>query len=440
MPDEAAVLDAAPEIDLGSPDGGEQVSEVETDGPEASLESPESTETESESGLTGAQTWKSIKEPLKALDPKTMQTVRKALFKLDELQKHAPEGLSKLTSELSVVRRLADDPDAPDAVPIEQLVANTLEERAFWREFDGKFEAGDPSLVQQMADANPDGFQKLIPAALHKFNEVNPDGYAALVAGPAIGYLDSQNIQLQFTILDTFIAQLPDSPASQQVIKACQAIYAATEGLRALSKKPVQPVGGNPSKTEKPAEPNTDIAERELRITDKEWNGDVAPKSNQLAGEEAVRIAGKTKFTEQELQTIRSKVREEINARISMNQPYQKALRSYLQAGNKAAYVQRVLAEHKKIITGGAVRRAVDDVLAKRPAGVKKAPQAPPNAQQKTPNAPLQQANERFEVIAGPPSTMGLRIDHRRTDQRMLLRREAYVVGRKNPVKWKQPA
>jgi hypothetical protein len=47
----------------------------------------------------------------------------------------------------------------------------------------------------------------------------------------------------------------------------------------------------------------------------------------------------------------------------------------------------------------------------------------------------------KFERIAGPPQTLGLKIDHNRTTHKMLAgdkdgTRSAYIEGRKTPVKW----
>jgi protein involved in temperature-dependent protein secretion len=95
-----------------------------------------------------------------------------------------------------------------------------------------------------------------------------------------------------------------------------------------------------------------------------------------------------------------------------------------------------VESEHKKIIPG-AVRRAVDDVLAKRKTGQgKKAAVGTTTAQAKPGQTQQQTDNTKFEWISDSPTRMGLKVDFRRGG--IQADNTAYVVGRAKPVKWKR--
>ena len=381
---------------------------------------------------TSSQLWKSIKEPLKGLDKKTSDAVRKALFTSAELQKAAPEGLRKLTETVAAVRQLADDPDVADAEPVESLIAKTIAERTFWREFDNDFQSGSPKLIEQMVGANPESFQKLVPEAMNKFAELNPDGYSSLVANATLSFMDSAKLPLQFEILEMLLPKNSDDPAMQRVIGAFGAIKQTIDALRQFAAKPITPVAGKPTVAAPGNDKEASFADREMRLRDVEWNVEVKSSDYSLISQEALKLAGKNKFSEADQRSVLNFVKEEINARVGRNPEYQKALKSYLKTGNKAAYTQRVLSEHKKIIPN-AVRRAIDDVLARR--GTAKQPVAP-----KTNQGPQKAASQApqtgFERIAGAPQTQGLKIDHRRTSSSMLVKGQAYVQGRKNPVMW----
>ena len=430
MPDEGV-------LDAGLESTEEQV-ESTVESTETGAESgTESTTDTGEGGaeLTGSQLWKNVKEALKASDPKTLQAVRKALFKSSEFEKAYPDGLAKVTERLEAIKRLADDPDVADAEPNETLIDNTLAERTFWRDFDDKFQSGDSSLIAQMVEANPASFQKLVPAALNKFAELNPDGYASLVGGVVMNYLDNAKLPLQYEILRTFLPQVEDSPAMQQVTKAINAIFETVEGMREWTKKPVNAPGSESTKTDNSPDREASLAERETKLRDAEWNGSVAATSNQLMADEAAKIAGKEKFTAKEIGEIRGKVRDEINARVRIDGEYQKAIKGYLNANNKAAYTQRVSSKHKAIIPG-AVRRAVDDVLAKRGKVTAAGKKAATTVKPPVAGATTQQG-ETFERIAGSPASLGMKIDFRRSTHSMIAKRQAFIVGRKNAVQWK---
>jgi hypothetical protein len=381
--------------------------------------------------LTGAPLWKSIKDSFQGKDPKTVAQVRKAIYDATEVGKRHPEGLKGIDAVLNSVKRLSEDSETPDAVPTEQVIEETLAERGFWREFDGKFQAGDPAVISQMAEANPEAFQKLVPEAFNKFAEVNPDGYSSIVAKAVVGYFGEQDIPLQFKLLDRIIPTESNDPAVSQLIEGYAAIKKAFEGLTAMANKPISsPEVKKQEVQNQTATPGDDPA---TRLRDIEWNATVAPTSNSLAVTEVQKAAGNTKFTAPEIETLKSKFREEINARVSINSGYQNALKAYLKANNKAAYIQRVNSEHAKIIKGAAAR-LVGDVLAARKG--KAAAAASAAAKPAATKLPPEEGAIRFERIAGSPVTQNLKVDLARTPQSMLVKSQAYIVGRKNPVTW----
>jgi hypothetical protein len=417
MPEDA-VIDAVEEV-IEPIEGVEAVEGEET---------PAGEETEG-SELSGAPLWQAIKNSFNPnTDKKTVEQVRKGIYALDQAGKLHPEGIKGVSAVLESVKRLSDDAENPDAVPVEQMIDDTLSERTFWRDFDTKFQAGDPALVGEMATANAEAFQKLVPEALNKFAELNPDGYSSLIAKAAAGYFGTEEIQKARWTLDSIIPQTSDDPAVQRLIEGYTVIKNALNGLSAMAAKPIATPTTKTAATEpQRTTPGEDPA---MRLRDIEWNATIAPTSNGLMVSEATKVLGNAKLTAPEIDKLRGKFKEEINARVGINPGYQNALKAYLKANNKAAYLQRVNSEHKKIITGAA-KRLVDDVLAER----KTAPKAGVTKPSIT-TKPAVEGAIRYERIAGPPQTQNLKVDLAKTPQSMLVKRQAYIQGRKNPVTW----
>jgi hypothetical protein len=406
---------------------------------EAPLELGTETVTEGAEGeastepVAGAPLWQSIRESLKGADKATQASVRKAIFDATEVGKRHPEGLKGIDAVLESVKKLSADSETPDAVPVEQVIEETLAERGFWRDFDDKFQQGDASVITQMATANPEAFQSLMPVAIAKFAEVNPDGYSTLVAQAVVGYLSGAefDIPLQIKLLDRIVPTESTDPAVQQLIESYGAIKKAFAGLQGMASKQI--ATPKVAATEKPAAQAQDDPDAPLRANDKAWNDStVRPASDNFAVSEIQKHLGTGKLTEKEIAAVRGRIREEINARVAINAEYQKAIRAYLKANNKAAYTQRVISEHKKIISGGAAKRAVDDVLAAR----KAAPKVAAKVAVKTAAQLTTEPTEKFERIAGPPSTLKLKIDWKRQPGDWMVKRKAYVEGRKTPVTW----
>jgi hypothetical protein len=420
MPDEA-VIDAV----------AEEVAPIE--GAETS-ESAETTEGDQPTGdgqeLSGAPLWKSIKDSLATADKNTVAQVRKAIYDATEVGKRHPEGLKGIDAVLESVKKLSDDQETPDAVPIEQVIQDTLEERSFWREFDSKFQAGDRAVIAQMVEANPEGFQRLAPDVMNALAVLNPDLYSSLVSKAVAGYFGTEEIQRARWTLDSIIPQTSDDPSVQKLIEAYGIIKQAFNGLSQMAAKPL--VLPDPKKTDAPASEPQNQEDATLKLRDIEWNSAIAPTSQSVMVTEAQKVLGSTKLTAQEIESVRAAFKEEINARVDINKPYRNALNAYLKANNKAQYIQRVNSEHRKIIQNSA-KRIVSDVLAARKNAPKKEATKPVTTAKLAAEGSI-----KFERIAGAPQTQGLKVDLAKTPQSMLVKRQAYIIGRKNPVTWGQ--
>lgn len=385
------------------------------------------------------QIYKAIKEALKAHDPNALRQVRKALHLMDEVKAKAPDGIGKLVERMELMKQLDDDDEDPNYEPgtrtFDEVIARTMGERTFWRAYDSAFQAGDPAIVNQMIEANPESFQKLIPAAMDKFAELNPDGFSALVCKSIDGYLQSKEIPLQMALLARVLPPSATDPAMQTVIEAFARIKEVLGGISAWAQKPVTPkaVEGGAVKPGVQAQPPATLEDRELAVKNVEWAGAVNPKSFAFAGNEAIRVFGEKKFTGPEIESLKKAVKDEINARTAINGAYQKKIKGFLKANNRTAYNMAVESEHKKIITG-AIKRLGDDIISKRTGAIKK----PAQQQQQRQQVQNQGAvDERFEIIAGAPRSQGLQVDFKRNPAGWLEKNQAYVVGRKNPVKWR---
>ena len=426
MADELELIDSGAELETEGATEVEQGAEEVVEG----AEQTESTETDSSSA---ASTWKQVKERLKDT-PDLHRQVKKALHFMEDANRRMPDGLAKAQERLGLIAQLDDNPEDPEYVagstPIEEVISNTIAERSFWRDYDNAFQAGDPKIINQMIEANPESFQKLIPEAMDRFAEVNPEGFSAYVCKSVSGYLNSAQIPLQLALLERVLPAESDDPGLKTVIEAFKAIKGVVEQINTTAKNPIQPKTVEQRRQEQQsANPAASLEVREMNILHDEWLREIRPRSEAFTVAELQKIAPKVKFTPQEANSIRNAVREEINARVTVNRGYQTKVKSLLKAKNKTAYAMTVESEHKKIIPG-AVKRAVDDVLAKRKTQQTVKPGA--TTQRTTQTA---STNEQYEYISASPSRLGLKVDFRRGG--ILPNNTAFIVGRVKPVKWK---
>lgn len=429
---------------------GTESTETELSGAEGETEGAEQeavgegaeTQTESAEPANAAAIWKQVKDRLKD-SPSAYQQVKKALHFMEDANRRMPDGIVKAAERLELLSKL-DDVDDPNyvagATPIEDVISNTLAERSFWRDFDNAFQAGDSKVVNQMIEANPESFQKLVPAAMDRFAEVNPEGFSTYICKSVSGYLNEAQIPLQMALLERVLPAQSDDPSLQTVIDAFKSIKGVFDQIKTTANNQIQPkaIQKQSQQQQEGATGGTSLETREMNVLHDEWLRDIRPRSESFMVSEVQKVAPKTKFTQSEVSSIKSAIREEINARVTANSGYQNKVKAFLKAKNKTGYAMTVESEHKKIIPG-AVKRAVDDILAKRKTSLgKKTTQQASTAQNKTSQTIQPSTNNRFESIAQSPTRLGMKVDMRKTSNEMLARNEAYIIGRTNPVKWKR--
>jgi hypothetical protein len=428
MPDEAALIDApqdavaevevSTEVDAGSTeaDGGGEESQAEG----------------SEQSLRGSALWREVKsltQEGKPLTPKQLSALNKVIHRADALDSKYPEGLTALEGRMAAIKPLIED----ESVPFEQAIAQTVQERDYFRELDSLFTGGKPEFVDKMADASPEAFQNIAPAVFRKYAEVNPEGYSSYVANAVVAHMNSAGVPMNFQVLDAFWPQVPAFPGKDQFQKALVGIIDWSDALKGLAARKIEQKAIPGQQNGQPdANRETQLAEREQQITLSEWNSSIRAQSEGFVRSEAVKAAGKTALTEKEHQTVLAKVKEEYSARLQGNPGYTSAAGGYVKAGNKASYIQRVQSEQKKIIPG-AVRRAVMDVIEARPKNTPKV--APSQNGPKKPATSLTGAVQ-FRKIAGPPRTLNMQVDLNKTTHTMLTKRQAYIKGEDRPVTW----
>jgi len=395
--------------------------------------------------LRGAELYRAVKEKLKngeKLDAREIRSIRNAIHIADKADRATGGNLDAFESERQIYSRLTDDAEA--GYTAEQIVEQTLDERNFWRDFDEKFEKGDPALIPQMLEANPEAFQQLIPRAMDEFARVNPEGFSAYVAKSAKGYLDGKQIPLQFAILQTFVPNMPDFPGKDRVIAAINEIYGAVSGLDEMAAKPIAPklAEGTQKQTGGIDQREERLTQKEMDITRREWNGETHQVGTGLRDSEMQRLATAQKVTldDSDKAKIRAAVLEEYNARCAANTKYGQAMRGYIQAGNKRAYIDRATSEYRKLIPSITARHTQAVIDAKKAAGTQKQTQnANGNGQQRqtTTQRTTDHSGNLAQWISGHPKTIGKRVDLLRTTNAMLNRNEAYIVGEKGLFKWK---
>ena len=413
------------------------VEETATDSADLSADSSTSDDSSSQPTetpeLKGSSLWRDLKGPLysgKSLTKDQIKAVRQAIQESSSISSRYPQGLGEVETVLDAVKGLVDD----ESVPLPQAIQETLSERQYFRELDSLYTAGDPQFPKRLREASPEAFENIAPAFIREYAELNPESYSAQMAQSVVQHMSSAEVPLQFKILSTFLPQLADGPAKDRVIEAAEAIYGWSEGMKQLSLKKIEPKA-IPQAQNQPQN-GQDPQFQAMDVTRREWNLETRDEGLNLvyqAAQREVAALKKSGLSEPEKKKVLGKVSEELDARLLMDKNYGTSMQGYLKAGNKSAYIQLMNSKRKSIVPA-AVRRAVQDVIAERPA--KAAPTAGQPTNKTSPTMKPAQGAMQFRKIAGPPKTLKMVVDLNRTTNSMLTKRQAYIKGEDRPVSW----
>jgi hypothetical protein len=424
MPPEEAVLDAPVEdvAEESLVDTADGAGEADGEG-DAGL-------AEQTGDLKGSKLWRDVNTKLTAgekLTPKEMAAIRRSIHFEHNHQQKYPNGVQELESTREAIQPLLED----ETMPIGDAIQQIAQERSYFRELDSLFTAGKPEFVAKMADASPESFLELAPSVFQKFSEMNNEGFSSYVTGSVLSYMAGQKVPLQYEVLRTFLPQMPDFPGKDQIIGAFNALYKTQGMLEALAAKPINKPFT--AKTEDKPEAG-DTATLQMENNALKWDREADGDALSFIGKESAKLAGKTALSTKEMQSVRAKVSEELDARLSMNKQYVSAMKGYLTNGNRTAYLQRLKSERLKILPG-AIRRAVADVSDSRPKVAKTASTVTPNGKpQNNVQTKVNVADQNnFRRISAYPKGL---IDHNRTTQKMLIEGRAYLKDEERPVTW----
>ena len=280
-----------------------------------------------------------------------------------------PEGIKgavALRSEVAALAQALNDPAYQGQQPV-QILADVKSQLGYFHGLDGLFTSGSPEFVAKLAEASPEAFQKIAPRVFDTYAQNNPEGYSAYVAQAVMGHMNQADVPLAFKTLQFMLPRLADSPEKQAVIAEFEKIYGWTESLKGLAAKPVGPAVKKEDPNATLEQKTAELAAQELDVTRQSWNMTATRFGEDLIVKESARLAGKTALTDEQKNSIRSKVAEELDARLAGNPAFGQAMRGFLQNKDGEGYKRRLHSEYQKLIPG-AVSRAYSDVVTSKPA------------------------------------------------------------------------
>jgi hypothetical protein len=231
MPEELGIATEAVEAPpIESTETVETATDESLGTPEETQETVETPEAEGEQKPVEQSQVLSHLDELKKTNPALAKELKNLYFAQKAFKETFPGGLPEAKKALETIGELGG------AEGIEGLKA----EKAEWHEIDDKFAAGDPAVLDTFAKFNPEGFAKIIPAAIDKLAQIDPAAYNHALSGIFVSTLDNWRFADTLDRLAEDLSQVvgqDGKPLLGRQIQSVQKLAAQYEGIRELAAK-----------------------------------------------------------------------------------------------------------------------------------------------------------------------------------------------------------
>ncbi len=351
MADEA-VMDAAVDTDISTPDTGADVGDLEStpDTPVAEAEQPDPQISTPElklidGGKLSADAKKHLEE-LKTTNPPLAKALQRALYRGAEIDKVLPGGIKEVQQLRQTIETLGG----------EHGIQDLQQERDGWRQFDEQYTAGDPKAIEFMT-SEPEGreaFLKLIPSALQKYEQLHPEGFSNYMAQVIGGTMAQHGIPLALERLSDFIGDNP------KAIEQFNKLVGFTKFIGDLSTKQV---AAPKFQSEAPNNERTQFEQERNQFEREKWKNETSTEQKQVFDNEWSRLTAGRKLSEQQTAAIY----ELFSARFDKSvAKHSETLDRYFGAKDKNGFL-RFTSQLSKTEVPKALREAFDAIVPAKP-------------------------------------------------------------------------
>ena len=169
-------------------------------------------------------------DALKKTDPALAKELKNLYYSQKAFKEAFPGGLPE-------VKKFRE---AYDQLGGEEGIQGINAERAEWKQIDEKFAAGDATVLDAFAQQNPEGFSKLIPAALDKLAALDRDSYNHTLSGVFVSTLDSWRFPFELERMAENLSRIVDEkgqPLCARELKVLEGLAKQYDSLKELATK-----------------------------------------------------------------------------------------------------------------------------------------------------------------------------------------------------------
>ncbi len=371
---DTAISFEAPELSLG---GAVDEPDLETGSEADGAEGASSTEGADDAAATDdaagkpflavengklSESAKKLIEGLKATDPKLAKGIQRALFAEDRLRKELPGGFKDLAALRQTVEGLGGT----------EGIESLRGELDGWKDFDAKYTAGDPKVLEFLTETPEaqEAFLKIAPAAFEKFREANPDGYAAYISQVFVADMQTEQLPMTIQLLGSVLSRATLSEADKaEATKLYASLTGYVNRIGEFAKKQVSA----PAAAKAGADPRAaELDTREQSIRRTEWSNETGQQHGRIFSEAWQRLAAAA-VPKEKVALVRRLYGMHLQEKLNGKKDFAPNMDRYFKAKQKDGFMRLHDSTFKE-----AVPLALRSAMAEAGIGARKAPAAAP--------------------------------------------------------------
>ena len=352
-------------------------------------------------------------DKLKAESPDAGKLIAKALYRVADLDREFPGGLTE-------IRELRDKVEKFGGVDGIQEKLDGAKELYTLAD---QFAAADPAFVEDMLASSPESFAALAPIITAKWAEVQPEGFTSYIGRIVFNDLNKNNIPLTIMRMADVLGD------NAKALEYLEQLNTYLGGYKTLAEKRVESPKPGAAKT---APKTDDLAKREETLRSQEWKVERDTiQRTAMDAEYSRALAGRKPDTEEKAQILELFRSRSIAKADQLFPGWQEKAQRFIKANDKAGYLRYIKSIYTRIVPetmASAVNSTMRGKKAATPAATPK-----PAPQLKTATA-QQPPAKGFKFVSGEPNSFDINYSY--TDKQMLSQNRA-ILKDGTRVQWR---
>lgn len=368
--------------------------------------------------------WKTIPTEVRShiqeiskVNPKLGNMLQNAVYTSQTFLREVPGGLK----EIRALKQTIEDAGGPEEIKNLQGIHKELVNEQ--ENLDNLARSGNPAVLDNLIEIAGEGFSKLMPTAMDRWQASDPQGYQHETSKLMVSALKEGGVVADLNMAFSML-RLNTPDAIKEGIESLKRVAAWVNGIGDVASK----VPERPKTDPKIAEEQTKIDNQKAQLFNQEFSNDFGSWRNHQLSSEVTKISNGRQLTEYQMETLGQRVIGDIKNILTSDDDYMRNLERLYNARDKSELLKFAKARTSKLLPEAvkkAYRSLFSNPVAKKSVAKKEA----------TPTAVVSAPVKGWQKVDPSKAPTPDQIDSKKTSFEMKFRKQA-ILSNGQKVYW----